>query len=829
MINRGIINACRIGLCMLGLVLFSGSAFCQYTLSGTVKDKSDGNLLAGASVTLGNVFSTITDDRGTYRFENLKEGTYVLLISYTGFAVFNQEVRIAGNTSVNADLNRNTMLSEVVLVTATRASENSATTFTHFGKQQVEEKNFGQDLPYILQYTPSVVVTSDAGTGIGYTGIRIRGTDATRINLTINGIPLNDAESQGTFLVNLPDFASSIDNIQIQRGVGTSTNGAGTFGGSINVQTTTLSESPYAELNTSAGSFGTLKNTLRAGSGLINTKFSLDTRLSRIVSDGFIDRGASDLKSFFVSGAYHGKTSLLRLNAFSGIEKTYQAWNGVPEAKLHGDQNALLTHYYNNLGYLYFTAEDSLNLFNPSNNRTFNGFLYDNQTDNYQQDHYQALYSKQLSSAFYINTALHYTKGRGYYEEFKYAQSLNNYKLDTVFTGSDTITETDLIRKKWLDNDFYGLTWSMQYISAKKIGLTFGGAYNEYDGMHFGEVIWAQYASTGPIRHRYYENDAYKTDFNIFGKADYALDPDLSLFTDLQYRTVNYSFLGYDQDLNNVKQGDKLTFFNPKAGVAYALSPGQRFYASYSIAHKEPNRDDYTQSSPQSRPRPEELRDWELGYRNSAQRFAFGLTYYYMQYKDQLILTGEINNVGAYVRTNIPESYRTGVELEGSLHYGKFRWNANTTLSMNKVLNFTEYTDVFTDTSYTQLPTSYGESDIAFSPSVIAGNQLNYTLWENLEISLLSKYVGKQYLDNTSNEARKIDAYLLNDVRASWRFGKKAFRHAEVSFMVNNLLDEEYESGGYTYGYIYSGQAVRENFYYPQAGRHYTMRLNLGF
>ena len=768
----------------------------QFSLQGNIKNSENLKSLAGATLSLNNNYlSTQSNENGAFTFKNLKKGTYVLTTSYVGFKPSQITVIIDQNKSIEIALSNRNLMADEVVVSATRATEKSATTFKNISKKELDENNYGQDLPYLLDQTPGVVSYSDAGAGVGYTGIRIRGSDPTRVNVTINGIPYNDTESQGTFWVNLPDFASSVDNIQIQRGVGTSTNGAGAFGGSLNIQTTTLSDSAYAELNTTAGSYQTLKNTVKLGTGLINNKWSVDGRLSRIVSDGYIDRASSNLKSYFLSGAYFGKNSLLRLNVFSGQEKTYQAWNGVPEEKLTSD-------------------------------RKYNQFTYDDQTDNYQQNHYQLLYSKNISNQLSFNGALHYTKGSGYYEEFKTAQAFADYGLANVVIGSQTINETDLIRRRWLKNDFYGLTYALNYKPNNKLNYTLGGAYNEYDGDHYGEVIWAKYASNGNIRDQYYFDNGFKKDFNVFGKANIQFDK-ISVFTDLQYRNISYKFLGFNQNLNNVTQNASLNFFNPKIGVTYQINDKDNFYASFSVANKEPNRDDYTQSSSNSRPKAENLKNIEAGYRFKNNTISGGVNIYSMNYKNQLVLTGQINDVGAYIRSNVAKSFRNGLELDATAKINKdLNWGISAAFSQNKVKNFKEYLDDYDNGG--QIVNNYSKTNLAFSPTFVGSSTLAFKAFNHAEIALISKYVSKQYLDNTANEARKLDAFFVNNLRLSYDLNLKGVKNIGLGLLVNNIFNTLYASNGYTFSYIYGGQ-VTENFYYPQAETNFLLSLNVKF
>lgn len=800
-------------------------------LFGKITDAYSKEAMIGATVILTNLnLKTQTDVNGNFAFKQLKNGNYHLQISYIGFKPLEKNILINGETKVDFSLEKSLLLADEVIVSATRATANSATTFKNISKEEIEKNNFGQDLPYLLNQTPSMVISSDAGAGIGYTSMRIRGSDASRVNVTINGIPYNDAESQGSFFVNLPDFASSVDNMQFQRGVGTSTNGAGAFGASLNIQTSTLSDSAYAEINNSAGSFGTLKNTLKLGTGLINGKWTFDGRLSRIVSDGYIDRGSSDLKSYYLSGAYYGKSSILRAVTFSGEEKTYQAWNGIPEAKLKGSSGELLDHYYRNQGDLYNTIEDSLNLFN-SDPRKFNMFSYKNQTDNYKQNNYQLLYSKEINDQLNFNGALHYTKGAGYYEEYKYNEKFDKYGLNPITIGSQTINRTDLVRKRWLDNHFYGLTYSLNYRPSRIVDFTLGGAYNEYKGEHFGEVIWARYASQSENDYRYYDNDATKKDFNVFSKATLNLNH-LHLFADLQYRRIDYTFVGFDHNLVNVEQNVELNFFNPKIGATYQFNSTSNIYASFAIGNKEPSRKDYTESSSNSRPKAEKLSNIELGYRFTKSDFTFGSNLFGMFYKDQLVLTGEINDVGSYIRSNVDQSYRIGAELDAKWQIvPQFNWGITASLSKHRIKEFNEFFDEY-DVNFDwigQQQNVYKNTAIAFAPNFILGNEFTYRPFKNFDISLNSKCVSKQYLDNTSNEARKLDAFFVNDIRFSHQFKVLQLRNIELGLQINNIFNEKYESNGYTYGYVYDSNLITENFYFPQAGTNFMFSLNVKF
>lgn len=797
-------------------------AMAQISVTGKVTDHRQKSL-SGATIKLKNQRTAVMSDvNGNFTLANLAAGKYEIVVSYLGYKTDEQSINLTENTTINFQLLAQNFIAEEVIVRATRASEKSATTYKNISKEEIQQNNFGQDLPFILQNTPGVVVNSDAGAGVGYTGIRIRGSDNSRINVTVNGIPVNDSESQGTFYVNMPDFASSVDNIQIQRGVGTSTNGAGAFGASLNIQTTASETNPYAELNNTYGSFNTWKNTVKVGTGLINNRFSFDGRLSRISSDGYVDRGSSLLKSYFLSGAYHGNKDLLRFNVFSGTEKTYQSWNGIPESRLNNDVAGMNAYIERNS----LNAEDAANLLNSG--RSYNSFLYPNQTDNYTQNHYQMIYARQFSDQFSFNGALHYTKGSGYYEEYRTQNKLSDYGLNPVLIGGTKISTTDLIRRRWLDNDFYGITYAFNYIPKKNLNFTLGGAYNEYKGAHFGQIIWAQYASNGNIDRHYYDNEGFKTDFNAYGKMNYSPIEALSLFVDLQYRRVYYDIAGTENKLNTLAINETLNFFNPKLGATYFINQQSNVYASFSVANKEPNRDDYTDAAVGIFPKSEHLNDIELGYRFKNATFNLGANAYGMFYKNQLVVTGKINDVGGNFRQNVDKSYRLGIEVDGSyVINSQFVLNANAALSRNKIKNFIEYTDDYDNGG--QIINNYKLSTISYSPDAVLFGELVYKPITGFAIALQSKYVSKQYLDNTQNNDRTINGYWVTNARLGYDFKFAGVKNINLGLLVNNLFDKKYVSNGYTYGYVYGGSRVTENFFYPQAGTNFLLSLNLKF
>lgn len=808
----------------------------QNTVSGTVKT-SDGTAIPNAKITLvGEYAGTYSDESGSYSIKLNSDKEITLKTTAFGYEDQEKIVKISGaNTKQDFILVPSALMIEEMQVSATRASEKTPTTYTNLSNEDIKKANFGQDLPYLLETTPSTVVTSDAGAGVGYTGVRIRGVDGQRTNVTVNGIPINDAESHGTFWVNMPDLASSADNIQVQRGVGTSSNGAAAFGASINIKSDNIERNAYASLDNSIGSFMTFRNTLKVGTGLINDKFAVDVRMSRISSDGFVDRASSNLKSLFVSGAYVGDKSILKAVAFLGAEKTYQAWWGVPEWKYKGNNDSLLTHYYNNAysGGIYQTPQDSINLFDSNPNK-YNYYTYENETDNYRQDNFQLHFTHTFNPKWSLNIAGHYTKGRGYYEQYRLNDDFEDYGLTPVTNGSDTISTTDLIRRRWLDNDFYGGIFSVSYSNTKNFQLVIGGGANNYVGAHFGEIMWARFASQSEIRDRYYEDDARKTEFNGYVKANYTVKK-ATFFADLQARSIEYNYLGtvqYFDELLPLQQTAKFAFFNPKVGLMFDLNQRNNVYASYSISNREPVRDDFVSSSNLSQPKPENLQDLEVGYRFKSQKFLLNFNYYWMNYRDQLILTGQINDVGGYTRKNVAKSYRMGIELEAAYAILKqLSITANLNLSQNKITDFTEYVDNYDnydlEGNMIQDVIQHSNTDIAFSPNLIAGIGLNYTPIKNLDINWYSKYVGSQFLDNTSNKNRMLDAYFISNLRISYTIKNAGFKEIVIGGMINNIFNERYANNGYTWGYVSGGNRVIENFYFPQAGRNFMLRLTL--
>ncbi|MDC6404505.1 MULTISPECIES: TonB-dependent receptor [Maribacter] len=687
-----------------------------------------------------------------------------------------------------------------VFVSAVRVTKESPVTFSNLTKEEIKPRNLGQDIPVLMNFLPSVVTTSDAGAGVGYTGIRVRGSDATRVNVTINGIPYNDAESQGTFWVNMPDFASSTESLQLQRGVGTSTNGAGAFGASLNLLTDGFSEDAYAQVSSSYGSFNTFRRNIKFSTGLLNDMVEISGRLSRINSDGYIDRAASDLDSYFLQGAYKDDNTLIKALLFGGHEITYQAWYGIDAESLRTDRT-----------------------FNPSGIYTDeNGNIqfYENEVDDYKQDHAQLLWNEQWSDSWSTNIALHYTRGRGFFEQFREDDAFETYGFEPLNVNGEEVNTTDLIRRRWLDNDFYGTVFSTTY-DRENLNLIFGGGWNNYEGDHFGEVIWARFASNSEYRDRYYDDTSKKSDFNIYSKANYKLNDHWSLYGDLQYRTVGYRANGEDTGLVD----DTFNFFNPKAGITYDMNRNNNFYFSYARANREPNRNDYENGSP----RPEKLDDWELGWRYISPDVQVNTNLYYMKYQDQLVLTGELNDVGAPLRANVGDSYRLGLEIDAQVRFGDtFTWGPNLTLSTNKNRDF-----VFQRDGVLQ---NLGNTNIAYSPDIIAGNLITYSPVEAFEISLLSKYVGKQYMGNIDVESSILDAYTQTDLNFQYELPFNGFLKSIVFLgLVNNLFDADIVSNGYffTFDDDFSNPGVITTIegagYYPQAGINFLLGATVNF
>ncbi len=715
-----------------------------------------------------------------------------------------------------------------VLLKSTRVNEKSPFPFTNISKEKIESTNLGQDLPILLDQLPSVVTTSDAGAGVGYTGIRVRGSDATRVNVTINGIPYNDAESQGTFFVDIPDIVSSVEDIQLQRGVGTSTNGSGAFGASLNLKTLNPSNEGYASTTTTIGSFGTRKHNLNIGSG-IKKGFYAEGRISKIASDGYIDRASSDLKSFYTEAGFINEKTAIKAIVFGGKEITYQSWYGTPEAVVNGDIEGIKAYIDRN----YIDGTDAENLLNSG--RTYNRYTYKNQVDNYEQNHYQLHVSHKINTDFTFNLSGNYTLGKGFYEELKADEKLKKYLPDSA----DGSSRGDVIRRKWANSDFYALVYSLNY-KKNNWNLFLGGGYNQYDGIHYGEVIANTFALALPLNFNYYDSKINKEDYNSYLKASYQINSNLIAFGDIQYRVVNFKALGLTSDLNSFNTKKSFNFFNPKTGLTYTLNTKNTVYGSVAVANREPNGDDLTKNP--IKPVAEQLIDFELGYRFKSQNYFATANFYYMDYNNQLVLTGAIDDVGDGIRQNVNKSYRAGIELQAGYQFSKkWKLDCNATFSQNKIKSFDYlvYDEQYDPNTYETISknaivTKSKNTDISFSPNVVAASTLVFSPIKNLDLGLISKYVGSQFLDNTSTSSKSMDAYFINNFNASFKLKPKWIKEIDFNLLVNNLFDKKYVSNGYTYSYYYRPQgstdkAITENFYYPQAGINFLAGLTLKF
>lgn len=676
-----------------------------------------------------------------------------------------------------------------ILIQAVRANKKTPMAFSNLSKEEIAKKNLGQDIPVLMNFMPSVVTTTDAGNGVGYTGIRVRGSDATRVNVTLNGIPYNDSESHGSFWVNMPDFASSLENLQLQRGVGTSTNGSGAFGASLNLLTDAFAEKSTGEISNSFGSFNTRKHTVKFSTGLMNNAFELSGRLSNIHSDGYIDRAESNLKSYFLQGAFIDGKTLIKALAFGGTQKTYQAWNGIEDKEILKNNRT-----YNPSG-AYIDA---------------NGVVryYDNETDNYDQNHYQLHWNQRWNTYWNTNFALHLTTGIGYYENYKVGEDLEDYGLKSIMVNNEEITEADIIRQKFLKNNFYGFTFSTNY-KKDHLDFIFGGAANKYEGDHYGEILWVSEPVAYHYEQQYYFDQSTKTDANAFAKATYTLKENWILFGDLQYRNVTYKANGADSGLVN----DSFNFFNPKAGITYLINPNQQTYFSFAQANREPNRTDYEAGNP----KPEKLNDFELGWKLDEDKLKINVNAYYMRYKNQLVLTGAMNDVGAPIRENSGDSYRMGIEIDGAVAFTKqFIWSPSITLSSNKNIDFVSHINGNLQNS--------SNTNIAFSPNVIASNAFTFIPIENTTVSLLTKFVGEQFMGNTDSDFSKLDSYITNDIHFNYELKtNKWFQSINFNVLLNNIFNVKYISNGYYYTYddTWSTQGVTTTIegagYYPQA------------
>ncbi len=792
----------------------------QYSVRGTITD-TKGSPLPSATVSLSPSGVVVaTDAEGKFMISDLAAGTYELLVTYVGYENLRQEIKLGARNQM-LDLGLLPLKASLqalnnVVISASRITADDPISYTRQSEDDIESLNNGRDVPYVLRYTPSTVSTSDAGAGVGYTGLRIRGSDATRINVTINGIPLNDSESQAVFWVNLPDLTSSAQSITVQRGLGSSTLGAGAFGATVGIETRAIQVAPSVQVSNTLGSFATRRHNIELNSGLIADHWNVKARLSRIASDGYIDRATSDLRSYYLEANYISDKHSLSLLHFAGDERTYQSWNGTPESAVKEDQEAITDYCARN-----FLSDDECERLR-ADGRTYNFYTYEDQVDDYKQDHYQLHHDWYLTDQLQLRTSLHFTEGAGFFEQFRGDDDFSTYGLEPITIGSQTIESGDFVRRRWLDNIYYGGIVRLQK-STLSDAFDLGVAAHIYEGGHFGEITYAEFATSFDKDQRYYESDAVKTDLNAYAKYERKFATRWKAYVDLQYRQVLYEGNGINDDLRLIDFDESFGFFNPKVGLTYQAGSRHGFYAYLGMGHREPDRNDFTEAT-SGAPSPEQLTNLEVGHRYSGDKLSLSTNVYLMDYEDQLVLTGALNDVGGGIRTNVSDSYRAGLELEANW---RFRANASAgaslTLSQNRIKQFDEI--IFDFVSGEEIVIPHENTDIAYSPSVITSAFARWTPLDGLELSLLGKYVGDQFLDNTSNEDRKLDAYLHTDLGASYTWQLTSGVRARLHLQMLNVLDQQYSNNGYTFSYGV-GEIITENFLYPQAGRHFMIGVD---
>lgn len=800
------------------LLLVSTAVHAQYLVRGFVYDEN-GDPLAGATLVLDEVRATISNSSGNYEFTKVSGGLHNLKVSFIGYETDEVKLNVKEDLKKNFQLELQSHLAPEVIVSAYRAGSKTPMAYTNISGDKMRQAGVNEDLPYLLQLSPSFVATSESGLGIGNTSFRIRGSDPTRTNVTINGIPLNDSEGQGVYWANMPDFSSSVNEVQVQRGVGTSTNGSAAFGATVNFRSGSEFTAPFAEGASSVGSYNTFKNSVKMSTGTINNKFSLEARYSNLQTDGYVRNAFADHESMFLSGTLHFDQSFLKLNVIHGDQTTGISWEGIPKEKLKTDRK------YNPAG-----AYTDLN-----GNQQF----YKDETDNYIQTHYQAFYSHAFSNKLDMTAALHYTRGDGFYEQYKESAKFSSYNLPNVVIGGETISRSDLIRQKWMENDFYGFVLSGNQEINVNLKLSVGGGWNQYDGDHFGKVIWSRIGTNMEKDYQWYYNNGLKTDYSAFAKANYEFGK-VNLLLDVQYRGIDYKMEGEDDDLVGFSQNHSFDFFNPKAGIFVDITDALQAYGSFGVANREPTRTNFkdAKGDPSAMPKSERLFDWEAGSHYQSEKFSISMNLFYMLYDDQLVPTGEKSNTGRDIMTNVKDSYRTGLELQwGVAPIHQIRWDGNVTLSQNKIRNYVETSE----DSYSVIENgeevwksevvskSLGSTNIAYSPSVVLGSVLSYNFMKDASITLNSKYVGEQFFDNTSSNDRKLDAYFVNDLKVRYGFSPQWMKKVELSAMVNNLFDQEYETNAYGGNWYESGVEKTWAYYYPMAPRHYMFQLLLRF
>lgn len=806
-------------------------SLCQFMFAQSTRIKVEsweGNPAQQIEIYLGSKWMGVTDSLGTVQWNQIVDLADLRL--FQNGIEYTYEIKYS-NIVNEPEAPREYVLLitvesiEAAVVRASRAGEKEPFAKTEIKKSQIEVQNTGRDLPILLQYQPSVITTSDAGNGVGYTGIRIRGTDASRTNITVNGVPINDAESQGTFWVNMPDLSSSIQNIQIQRGAGSSTTGTGVFGANVNIQTAS-SLKPYGTVSQSYGSYNTRKSTVAAGTGLLNQHWTIDFRLSQIHSDGFIDRAKSDLNSYFISSAYISNTWSVKLLHFAGAEKTYQAWYGIPREKLLGPDTALRDQYNRNVGFLYQTTADSVNLF-TAGKRNYNYYLYENETDNYSQAHTHLYFNVNLGKRDKFVSTLYRTNGQGFFEQYKNNDKLENYQLPNVIYGNDTIVTSDIIRQRWLQNTLTG--WIANWMhDGEKWKVTAGGGYSQYLGNHFGKIVWARTAPSVNHLAHYYDAIGDKYDGNLFMKVQYPIHQNVTVFGDFQLRRVFHTGRGMDNDLRRIQFDGNYLFYNQKLGVTLDLKSWGTAYGSYSILNKEPSRSDFTDVGNGTVPKPESMNDIELGWKLNKNKLYVECDGYLMDYKNQLILTGAVNDVGTPLRRNVERSHRAGVELM-AVYAINTRWQVggNLTLSTNRIRKIvTEVVD-YSDNSVVSETLTH--VPIAYAPNAVAAVSITWKPTAHWNIIWNHKYVGKQFLDNTGNTDKMMDAYYFSElwINKSWNISGSVL---SVKFQVLNLFNNLYNNNGYTYEYYYGKTSLtREVYLFPSAPRNFMASIALNF
>lgn len=793
-------------------VMMPLNIYAQFTLSGNIIDKENHEPLVGAHISVKELdLIVISDENGYFIFENIRKGIYTIEATFLGFKKYSSDIKIYKDTKTRIAMTIDSMMEDEVIVTASRVGDKTPLTYSEINSEELKRSNQGADLPFLLQNTPSVVVTSDAGAGIGYTSMRIRGSDLTRINVTLNGIPVNDAESNLVYFVDLPDLASSVDNIQIQRGVGNSSNGAAAFGASINIKTDEQITEAYARISSTIGSFNTLKNTINFSSGRNANGFNFNGRISKINSDGYIDRAYSDLFSYQLSASWSDDNDFFKFMIMNGKEQTYQAWNGTPKDSLETNPT------YNPSGIMYDKEGNFI-------------AYYENEIDKYDQTYYQLHYAHSFSPRLTLTASAFLTTGKGYYENYKNDKKLSSYGLPAFVIGDTVIERLNLIQQKWLDNRYYGFNIALNQ-KAGKFDINYGGSWNRYDGDHYGIINWAEYAV--PLNYRWYDNTGNKEYYNIYVSSNYELSSSLNIFAEIQYRHIDYKINGTHDDLNDITQRHIFDFWNPKGGIFYTINDNNSAYFSVAYSNREPNRDIYTDADEIQRERitHEKLIDYELGYSYMNRKTNLNANFFYMDYRDQLVMTGEINNVGNAIMTNVDKSYRFGLEGSAAFIFNRFfSLDFNFALSQNKIINFVDYVENY-DAEWNYLgqkKTELGITDISFSPNVISGINLKITPLRYLDIIFQEKYVGRQYIDNTSNTSRSLDPYFITNININYEWKQSLFKDMNFNLAINNIFNSRYCSNAWIYRALVSGEEYIENGYFSQAGINLMLSLIIG-